>query len=125
MKNTLLTFALVLGLGSVFLSSCGTDDGPVVTPITTEKTLDKSKLLDKDWFAEGSSTFDHRFNSDGSYRELGGTWEWLNNSDSMSVIQSSGESEIIVYFQYSTDDEMAFRSGSATSNDRIFKTTVW
>ncbi|MFB1012662.1 MAG: hypothetical protein QMC68_02825 [Bacteroidia bacterium] len=47
MKNTLLTFALVLGLGSVFLSSCG------------------------------------------------------------------------------TDDEMAFRSGSATSNDRIFKTTVW
>ena len=123
MKKTIFTLTLVLGLSTVLFTSCGTDDTPV-TPTTTTKTLDKTKLVDQDWFFEGRTTLNHRFNSDGSYRSFGGTWKWLNDSDSMEVIQSPGENPLIVYFEFATDTEMSMKTGK-NGGYGLYKNQPW
>lgn len=94
-KTLLIICGLALG---AFLQSCGTDDSPAVTPT---KTVNKSLLYDKDWNRDGSTW--HVFESDGTWNN-DGTWKWLNNSDSMEVMDQFGTS--ILYFDYIEAKEM-------------------
>ena len=127
MKKTIFTLTLVLGLSTVLFTSCGTDEGPgtTPTPTTTTKTLDKSKLVEKEWFGEGKLTYSHKFQSGGKYRDLNGSWKWLNDSDSMEVLITPDDSPIIVYFSYCTDTEMALKTGSSTATEVVFKSGAW
>jgi hypothetical protein len=85
MKKTIFTLTLVLGLSTVLFTSCGTDEDTKTTPTPIAKTLDKSELVDKGWYRKGGSSPTHIFHSDGKYNSLGGTWSWLNDSDSMEL----------------------------------------
>jgi hypothetical protein len=126
MKKTIFTLTLVLGLSTVLFTSCGTDEGPgtTPTPTTTTKTLDKSKLVDKGWYVEGSSSPRHTFHSDGKHGSLGGSWKWLNDSDSMEIIQTAGDIPAVVYFEFATDTEMSMKTG-ASGSYRLFKDQTW
>ena len=124
MKKTIFTLTLVLGLSTVLFTSCGTDETPV-TPATAAKTLDKTKLVDKEWYGEGKSTYSHKFQSGGKYRDLNGTWKWLNDSDSMEVLITPDDSPITVYFSYCTETEMALKTGSSTATEVVFKSSSW
>jgi hypothetical protein len=45
MKKSILTAALLFGLGTFFMTSCGPDDGGTTTTPTPTKTVDKTKLV--------------------------------------------------------------------------------
>lgn len=127
MKKAIFTLTLTLGLGAALLTSCGSDDGGV-TPksTTTERTVDKSKLLDKDWYSVGEESPRHRFNADGTYKSFGGSWEWLNGGDSMNIIRSTSQpTPVKVFFKYIEDEEMAFSTGDIEEPQVIFKTSEW
>jgi hypothetical protein len=98
MKNTLWIAALFL-VGTAFLSSCG-DGGDSPEP---EKTVDRSKLTDKDWYDERGSQL--HFDSDGTYNYTEGTWEWYSTGDSMQIT-SQFFGTYNFYFDYITDTEM-------------------
>jgi hypothetical protein len=111
MKNTLWIAALFL-VGTAFLSSCG-DGGDSPEP---EKTVDRSKLADKQWYWEGSEW--HYFHSDGRYNGTLGSWEWFPSGDSMQITTPS-LGTYTYYFDYITDTEM--RAG--TKSSRVTYTT--
>jgi len=103
-KTLLVLIGLTLG---VFLQACGPDETPAVTPA---KTVNKSLLYDKDWNYNGATW--HVFSTDGTWNG-NGTWEWLNNSDSMEVINSRSVKSIL-YFDHIEAKEM--KCGSSTDD---------
>jgi hypothetical protein len=112
MKNTLWIAALFL-VGTAFLSSCG-DGGDSPEP---EKTVDRSKLTDKDWYDENGARAYH-FASDGTYNYTEGTWEWYPTGDSIEI-NDNFFGKFNFYFDYITDTEM--RAG--TKSSRVTYTT--
>jgi hypothetical protein len=107
-KTLLLLMGLVLG---AFLQACGPDE--VVEPA---KTVNKALLYDKKWYLDGN--WAHTFYSDGKY-SVDGTWRWLNDSDSMEIIEP-GLGTYVYYFDYITKTEM--KAGTRSSRS-IFTTT--
>lgn len=119
MKRIIYIFTLMLLGSTMIFTSCGdkgTDD-----PEPT-KTLDKSKLYDKDWYSQGS-TITHYFYSDGKYGNTG-SWQWLNNADSMEIVPYAGGNIELWYFNYCIDNEMSCKNGK-NGGDIIFKTSPW
>jgi hypothetical protein len=126
MKKSILTAALLFGLVTFFMTSCGPDDGGTTTTPTPAKTVDKTKLVNGGWYSKGGGAYTHRFYSNGKYNDTGGTWEWLNNSDSMKVVTSSIDNlTLTAHFVYITDTEMAFKTGSTTAATEVFKSAPW
>ena len=100
----ILSVAVLLG-SALLISSCkNNDEDP-----EPDKTLVKEKLYDKSWH-EKSKTVIHDFHSNGKY-SISGSWQWLNNSDSMEIIPFNGGNAQIWYFEWSTDTEMSCRNG--------------
>ena len=95
-KTLLVLIGLTLG---AFLQACGTDD---ISEVIPAKTVNKALLYDKDWNYDGQTW--HVFSTDGTWNG-NGTWEWLNNSDSMEVINSRSVKSIL-HFQYIEAKEM-------------------
>lgn len=114
-----LLFILGLGMALTF-GSCSKDESTGGT--SGEKKLDKSNILSKEWESQDGS-LKHQFRTDGSYRQPGfGTWEWLNNSDSMEIT-STGKT-LIWYFDYCEGDELQCRLGKS-GNPVVMKDHDW
>ncbi|MFM9945158.1 MAG: hypothetical protein ACKVQB_07990 [Bacteroidia bacterium] len=72
---------------SLYLVNCkdnGTDDPEPA------KTLNKSLIVDKDWKST-NPPYGFYLRSDGKYcgskrKNVFGTWQWLNNSDSLEIV---------------------------------------
>lgn len=106
-KTLLLLIGLVLG---AFLQACGPDE------VEPTKTVNKALLTDKNWYFNGDDF--HYFYSTGKYNS-DGTWRWLNNSDSMEIVDP-GLGTYVYYFDYITETEM--KAGTRSSR-LIFTTT--
>ena len=106
-KTVLVVLGLTLG---AFVSSCGGDEGEV----TPSRTVNKALLTDKDWNRNGSTWF--VFHADGKYNREG-TWKWLNNSDSMEVINSRSVRSVL-YFDYIVANEM--KCGSSVGDRAVY-----
>lgn len=108
-KTLLLLMGLVLG---AFLQACGTDED-----VEPAKTVNKALLTDKWWYLNGGKS--HFFNSNGEYNTRGGSWRWLNNSDSIEIVDPT-LTTYVFYFDYITETEM--KAGTRSSRS-IFTTT--
>ena len=113
LKITLMYLILTLAV------SCKKKTDPVEDP----KTLTKSLLYDKLWYNKGG-TMDHIFNSNGKYYNNLGTWQWLNNSDSMEVKITSSGQRFVWYFEWNTEHEFSAKP-SKTSAYILFKDQQW
>lgn len=78
---------------------------PACSPEETEpeKTVDRSKLTDKDWTNDRGSKL--HFASDGTYNYTEGTWEWYPTGDSIEI-NDNFFGKFNFYFDYITDTEM-------------------
>jgi hypothetical protein len=123
-KNNLKSIVLIgLALAGmvITLSNTGckkkTDD-----PVDQPKTLNKALLNDKYWYNQGN-TLSHYFGSNGKYYNTVGTWQWLNNSDSMEIKYTGGSREVW-YFEWSTEHEFSAKP-SKNSGYVLFKDQKW
>ena len=120
-------FSFLIALLCIFtisFTSCGGGDDPV-TPDPV-KTLDKSKVIGKEWFREGVASYTHYFDPSGKYG-FSGSWKWLGdeNSDSMEVYQYAGSIRFVLYFEYCTDTELSTKWGARTSGYVLYKDHEW
>ncbi len=110
-KTHVLLIGLVLG---AFLQACGPDE------VEPTKTVNKALLTDKWWYLNGGKY--HLFSSNGDYNTSGGTWRWLNESDSMEVLEP-GSPKRIYYFDYITETEMKCGPRPGAGDHLIYTTT--
>lgn len=80
------------------------------------KTLNKSLITDKYWKAT-TTPLDHYFRKDGMYTSQDGqivigTWQWLNNSDSMEIDIPTISGKTTHHVEYCTETELKIRAGS-------------
>ncbi len=118
-KKSVFSF-LVLGLAFTYACKEKTTTDPTPT-----KTLNKELLYKKVWYAQ--SGHKHEFLDNGVYKS-GGTWKWLNNSDSMEIKSSEFASEKIWYFKSCSEHEMECTLGSAAKAINawdLYKDTPW
>ncbi len=105
---------LAIALLALTLALVNCKDNSTADP-EPAKTLNKSLMVNKYWV---SSLTDHYFRSDGKYcapdgiMEFG-TWKWLNNSDSLEIVDGTGTD--IWYVKYCTDNEMSAKPGKQGS----------
>ncbi|MCB9262593.1 MAG: hypothetical protein H6607_09485 [Flavobacteriales bacterium] len=110
MKKTLI---LVASFALLILAGC--KDDPVTTDDTTP-VLNKELLLNKYWINQ-SQTVDHYFNSNGTYglNNGFGTWEWINNSDTMKIhFSGTGSDQIWVFNTGNSADRMECKLSGTT-----------
>lgn len=107
MKKIVSITLLALTLALVNCKNKSTED-------PTPKTLNKSLMVNKSWKGTiGTAEIMHYFRSDGKYClpdgvSEEGTWQWLNNSDSLEVVETTfGRS--VWYVEYCTDTEMKMK----------------
>jgi hypothetical protein len=114
-----LAWALVAGL-TISFGACKKE---TTTPAETPKTLNKTTLTNnKTWYNQGS-TIVHPFKSNGTYATTG-TWKWVNNSDTLSIIMYSGDTETFWKVYYNTDTEMSCEKAGAGAAV-LYKTSAW
>jgi hypothetical protein len=124
-KINMKNFKIVLAAVS-FLFVLHACKEKTTTEPTPAKTLNKALLYNKVWYAQ--SGHKHEFKDNGVYKGPGGTWQWMNNSDSMLIKPSEFETEKIWYFKYCTATEMACALGSSAAkrdNYTLYKDTPW
>ncbi|MDP2175295.1 MAG: hypothetical protein Q8K70_05220 [Bacteroidota bacterium] len=115
--------ALIIGF-----TACGDKDEttPTTTPTPT-KTLNKTSLTNnKKWYNQGS-TIQHDFKPDGKYFS-GGTWRWINNTDTMETIGSLGGTPLKWRFEWNSETELECERISGTGQGSglfLMKTTEW
>jgi len=112
---------LVLGLAFTYACKEKTTTDPTPT-----KTLKKELMYNKVWYAQ--SGHKHEFKDNGVYKGPGGTWKWLNNSDSMLIKPSEFETEKIWYFKSCSEHEMECSLGyrdASLNNWDLYKDTPW
>ncbi len=102
MKKLFAISLFVLTLALVNCKDESTDDP------TPAKTLNKSLLTNKYW---SSGLFSHYFRSDGNYcgkdgKIVIGTWNWVNNSDTLAVDYSGITDDELWQVEYITETEM-------------------
>ena len=121
MKN----FKIVLAAVSLLFEWHACKDKTTTEP-TPAKTLNKALLYNKKWYAKSGHS--HKFLDAGVYQAPGGTWKWLNNSDSMAFKASEFTNEKIWYFKSCTAHEMECTLGSAAAAINawdLHKDTPW
>ena len=111
MKNQAIAIILAFFAFTACKKSSTTSDPP--------KTLTKSLLYNKTWYNQGP-TISNYFNSNGKYG-ASGTWNWLNNSDSMEIISGTRE---VWYFDLSAAHEYSARHGKNGASI-LFKDAKW
>ena len=118
-----IVWAIVPALVIGFTACKDKDDTTPTTTTTTTKTLNKTSLTNnKTWYDKGSFTV-HKFKSGGVYG-TNGSWNWVNNSDTMEIIYIQGDPKVKWKFNWNTDTEMEFEwivNGPA----ELFKSTEW
>ena len=93
------------------------------TPTETPKTLNKASLTNnKTWYNQGG-TISHPFKAGGVYG-VDGSWNWVNNSDTMEISYISGDPKVKWKFYYNTDTEMKCKWIN-NNQDIDFKSTPW
>ncbi|MDP2175452.1 MAG: hypothetical protein Q8K70_06025 [Bacteroidota bacterium] len=112
--------ALIIGF-----TACGDKDES--TPTTTPtKTLNKTSLTNnKKWYNKGSQ-IQHDFKPDGKYFS-GGTWRWINNTDTMEIIGSLGANPLKWLFMWNSETELECSRvlPSGVEGPILMKTTEW
>ena len=119
-KNLEISIWIVVSILIIGISSCK-DKSTAIDP-EPAKTLNKTTLLDKKWYDKGSIII-HEFNSNGKYF-TSGTWNWVNNSDTMEVMSSSGSPKVLWKIYWNTDNEMSCRWIN-NNQDILFKDKAW
>lgn len=119
---SILLSALVAS--TMLISACGskTEDPPP----TTTKTLNKSILIGKKWYNQGSTEV-HDIRANGVYGS-GGTWEWKNNTDTMifDLDGSASTNAPVEYkFFWSAEHEMACKRAKSGSGEILYKDAAW
>lgn len=100
-NNRLLTkIILIIIIGFTSCKDSTTTPDPEPT-----KTLNKTTLLDKIWYNQGGS-IKHEFKTNGTYR-FDGTWNWVNNSDTMEIVITSGDPKTYWKIYWNTETEMS------------------
>ncbi len=116
MKKLFAISLFVLTLALVNCKDESTDDP------TPAKTLNKSLITNKHW-SNGVSGFYLRNDgkscgTDGV--DIFGTWQWLNNSDSLEIVDFGTGTEIW-YVKYCTETEMSAKLGKNASYEIFTK----
>jgi len=109
-----LSTLILFGLFLVFSNCKDKTEDPVTTPPITTKTLDKTQLTDKHWKTDQGTAISHYFRSDGNFCTpngdiIVGTWQWLNNSDSLEIVKPSTTGRSVWYVEYCTATEMKMK----------------
>jgi hypothetical protein len=96
------------------------------TDDTTEpaKTLNKSLITNKYWKTTSGTVLSHYFRSDGKYClpdgiNVEGTWNWINNSDTMLIDEPTTTGKVKWIAEYCTETELKMRIGTE-KNGYIF-----
>ncbi len=123
MKN----FKIVLAAVSLLFVLHACKEKTTTEP-TPAKTLNKALLYNKTWYAQSGHS--HKFLDAGVYQAPGGTWKWLNNSDSMAIKASEFTNEKIWYFNSCTAHEMECSLGLNNADKSknvwiLYKDTPW
>lgn len=108
------------------LSSCKKDDNSNNGQNNNTKTLNKNLLVGKKWYSQNSA-LTHDIKTNGVYG-VGGTWEWKNNTDTMTIdLDGSGSvnSPVDWKFFWSAEKEMACKRASSGSGEILFKDQPW
>lgn len=112
--------AIIIGF-----SSCG--DNKTKDPTPAAKTLNKTSLTNnKIWWNRGSG-IRHEFKSNGQYKTTG-TWRWINNSDSMEIVGSTGSTPFKYRFIWNSETELECERMLASGRGNglfIMKTSEW
>ena len=111
MKKVLAITLLALTLALVNCKDNSTTDPEPA------KTLNKSLIVDKDW-KSANPPFSFYLRSDGKSCgakgiNVYGTWQWLNNSDSLESVDGTGRN--VWYVKYCTETEMSAKPGKQGS----------
>jgi len=98
----------------VFTNCKDKTEDPTSTPPGTGKTLDKTELTNKHWKTDQGTAISHYFRSDGNFCTpngdiIIGTWQWLNNSDSLEIIKPGTTGRSVWYVEYCTATEMKMK----------------
>lgn len=106
MKKVLAITLLALTLALVNCKDNSTTD-------PTPKTLNKILMVNKYWKTTAAPILSHYFRSDGKYYlpdgiSEEGTWQWLNNSDSLEVVETTF-GRTVWYVEYCTDTELKMK----------------
>ncbi len=121
-----LAWAIVPAL-LIGFSACGDDDTPPPSTTTPTKTLNITTLTNnKNWYNKGSG-IQHYFKPDGKYFS-GGTWRWINNSDTMETIGSLGGTPLKWRFAWNSETELECEFIDGTGKGEglfLMKTTEW
>jgi hypothetical protein len=117
----MLKRVIILGLGLAFLGFTGCKDKEETTNTSTGKLsdADKKKLIDKIWYPTISSGgVNIEYKSGGIYRinkSLDGTWAWLNNGDTMTIVDYANGKYKNVFVTVGTN-QITFRSSQGGDN---------
>jgi hypothetical protein len=86
------------------------------TDDTTEpaKTLNKSLITNKYWKTTSGIVLSHYFRSDGKYClpdgiNVEGTWNWINNSDTMLIDEPAISGKVKWIAEYCTETELKMK----------------
>lgn len=113
--------ALIIGF-----TACGDKDETTPTPTTpAAKTLNKTSLTNnKKWYSKGGAIF-FDFKPNGQYHSSG-TWRWINNTDTMETIGSTG-TPLKYLFLWNTETELECSRvlPSGVEGPILMKTTEW
>lgn len=116
MKKVLAITLLAFTLALVNCKDKSTED-------PAHETLNKSLMVNKYWKTTSGITLSHYFRSDGKYClpdgvSEEGTWKWLNNSDSLEIVETTfGRG--VWYAEYCSETELKLRL-SGNKNGYIF-----
>ncbi len=86
------------------------------------KALNKTTILNKLWYNQGGS-IKHEFKANGLYR-FDGTWNWVNNSDTMEISGSAGDPKLKWKMYWNTEHEMQCRWIN-NNQDILMKDQAW
>ncbi len=120
MKN----FKIVLAAVSLLFVLHACKEKTTTEP-TPAKTLNKELLYNKTWYSQIGHK--HKFNDGGVYK-TSGTWQWLNNSDSMEIQEIPNDLKYKWYFKSCTSTEMECTLGSDGKRANawvLYKDTPW
>lgn len=114
MKKYLLII-LAIGFLGIILNGCKKDETPDPTPTVPTNTVNKALLYDKWWYpSDGSVISDMYYHSNGSYEQVystmqaSGTWNWVNNTDTMFITSPQAGDWYQVFTEIS-DHSMSFK----------------
>jgi hypothetical protein len=123
--NALITSTKSLALVALMIissTSCSkkSDDDSGSTP---QKSLNKSTFAPKKWYSEGSSVI-HDFKAGGVYGNVGGSWKWKNNSDTLEIVIQSGFPASYWKVYWNTETEMECEK-EGTFTRLLYKDKPW